>query len=140
MKQILNGWHNIYTFTKSLTEKSIYQRRGSMPCCIVRPASVGASLSEPFAGWTDTTSALGGQIYFGGLGIYKYMVGNPNLVLDEVAVDLCINHILIATCHCSHFPEKLHVYNHSSSTQNPLTVKRFMTAINKFNKYYPYDK
>jgi hypothetical protein len=61
---------------------------------------VGASLAEPFPGWTDTTSALGGQIYFSGLGIYNYMTGSPDAVIDLVAVDLNINHILIATCHC----------------------------------------
>ena len=47
-----------------------------MPTCIVRPSIVAASLKEPFPGWTDTISALGGPIYFGGLGLLKYMVGN----------------------------------------------------------------
>ena len=47
-----------------------------MPTCIVRPSIVAASLKEPFPGWTDTVSALGGPVYFGGLGLLRYMVGN----------------------------------------------------------------
>ena len=97
-----------------------------MPCCIVRPASIGASLSEPFPGWTDTTSALGGPMLFGGLGIHKYMYGNPNGSMDEVAVDQCSNHIILATAHCSFHPDELHIYNHASSNINPLSQKKFM--------------
>lgn len=82
---------------------------------------VGASLKEPFVGWTDTISALGGPIFFGGIGVYNYQVGYGKEFIDLVAVDQCCNAILIATCHCASHPETLHIYNHSSSHVNPLT-------------------
>jgi len=58
-----------------------------LPTCIIRPSIVAASLKEPFAGWTDTISALGAPIYFGGLGLLRYMVGNGLEQVDVCAVD-----------------------------------------------------
>ena len=84
---ILEGYPNTYTFTKAMAERSILKKRGTLPCCFVRPAMVGAAVKEPFAGWTDTISALGGPIFFGGIGIYNYQVGTGNEVTDLVAVD-----------------------------------------------------
>jgi hypothetical protein len=48
------------------------KKRGNLPACILRPAMTGSSVREPFAGWVDTTSAIGGPIFFAGLGIYNY--------------------------------------------------------------------
>ena len=111
----MGKYPNTYTFTKGMAERSILQKRGNMPCCIVRPAMVGASFREPFEGWTDTVSPLGGPYFFSGIGVYNYLVGYGKENTDLVAVDQCCNHILIATAHCSYHPETLHVYNHSST-------------------------
>jgi hypothetical protein len=100
LSKILSGYPNTYTFTKSLAERSMLKRRGNIPMCFVRPAMVGAALKEPFVGWTDTISALGGPIFFGGIGIYKYQTGYGETNIDLVAVDQCCNHIIIATAHC----------------------------------------
>jgi len=48
---------------------------------------IGAALKEPVAGWTDTISALGGPIFFGGIGVYSYQVGYGKENVDLVAVD-----------------------------------------------------
>lgn len=45
---------------------------GNMPSCIVRPSMVGPSVSEPYEGWIDTLAAVGGPIFFGGLGVFNY--------------------------------------------------------------------
>jgi len=111
-------------FTKSLTEKSILKKRGTLPMCIVRPAMVGASMAEPFPGWTDTLAAVGAPILFGGIGIYNYMVAKETNTICLVPVDYCINSILICTVHAAFNSEKLHVYNHSSSARRePVTYK-----------------
>lgn len=101
LKTLLEGYPNTYTFTKAMAERSILKKKGSLPCCIVRPAMVGAAIKEPFVGWTDTISALGGPIFFGGIGIYNYQVGWGKEHIDLVAVDQCVNTILVTTCHCA---------------------------------------
>ncbi len=87
LKTILNGYPNTYTFTKSLAEKTILKRRGTLPTCIVRPSMVGATNKEPFVGWTDSLSAIGAPLTFGGIGIYKYQIGNGESNIDPCAVD-----------------------------------------------------
>jgi hypothetical protein len=104
-----------------MAERSMLKKKGSLPMCIVRPAIVGAAIKEPFVGWTDTISALGAPIFFGGIGIYNYQVGHGKEHIDVVAVDQCVNTILLTTCYCAHNPSKLHVFNHSSTFTNPLT-------------------
>lgn len=140
LKNILNGYPNTYTFTKSLAEKSILKKRGTLPCCLLRPSMIGSSLREPYVGWVDCVSALGGPIFFGGIGVYNYQVGYGAETIDLVAVDQCINHILIATAYCSTKPEELHIFNHTSSAVNPLKQLVWNQAVCNFNKYYPYDR
>ena len=109
-------------FTKSLTEKSILKKRGTLPTCIVRPAMVGSSIREPFAGWTDTLAAVGAPVFFGGIGVYSYMLGHGKEIVCLVPVDYCVNSILICTVHAAFNKEQVNVYNHSSSgISNPVT-------------------
>jgi fatty acyl-CoA reductase len=37
------GWHDVYTFTKSLAERMVVRERGSMPLIILRPAIIESS-------------------------------------------------------------------------------------------------
>ena len=78
---------------------------------------VGSSVKEPYRGWTDTLSALGGIMFFGGVGVYNYALGDGSKKVDLVPVDLCCNHIILATYHCgiTQSKEEVQVYNHSSS-------------------------
>jgi hypothetical protein len=140
IEKILNGYPNIYTFTKSLLERSIMKKRGTLPCCIVRPSMTGASIAEPFPGWTDSIAALGAPIFFGGIGVYNYQL-KSEVTVDCIPVDYCVNSILICTAHAAFNPEKVHVYNHSSSgNANPLTHKQLNISYSKFYRYYPFDK
>lgn len=137
----MDGFPNTYTFTKSLTEKSIVKKRGTLPTCIIRPSMTGASVAEPFPGWTDTISALGAPIFFGGLGIYSYQVGFGQQNIDLTPVDTCVNSILICTAYTAHHPEKVQVFNHSTSgLAVPLTQKQYNESYTHFYKYYPFDK
>ena len=125
-----------------MTERSILKKRGDMPCCILRPAMVGCSMREPFAGWVDTIAAMGAPMFFGGIGVYGYALtpkGEGQDATDVVTVDQCCNAILIATANCAFHPEKLHIYNHSSSHVNPMSMKVYCDEVNKFYKYNPSD-
>ena len=73
-----------------MTERSILKKRGTLPCCILRPAMTGCSLREPMAGWVDTIQAMGAPLFFGGIGLYGYTLsnnGDGREVVDLVAVD-----------------------------------------------------
>lgn len=39
-KNIVGGYPNTYTFTKSLAERSLKKNRGSLPVVIVRPSII----------------------------------------------------------------------------------------------------
>tara|TARA_B110000285_G_C15131175_1_gene623689 strand:- start:2652 stop:2999 length:348 start_codon:yes stop_codon:yes gene_type:complete len=100
IKTILDGHYNTYTYTKSLFEKTMNMTCGDLPCCIVRPSMVGPSHREPYPGWIDSLAALSAPIYFGGLGVFNYFLGDGSHVMDMTAVDQVCNHILIATAYC----------------------------------------
>lgn len=140
LKSIIGDYPNTYTFTKSLFEKTLMKTRGSMKTVIFRPSMIGATYREPVKGWVDNISALGAPLFFGGLGIYNYVVGTRSNV-DPCAVDMCINHILVAVAHRANSTEPdLHIYNHSSTHANPCDTDNFRKGINKFYEYYPLDK
>lgn len=69
----------------------------NLPVNIVRPAIIGASINEPYPGWTDTFSAAGGLTLAGGIGIINYIHGNGNNVGDFVPVDFVSNVIIVVT-------------------------------------------
>jgi fatty acyl-CoA reductase len=45
------GWHDVYTFTKSLAERIVLRVRGETPLVILRPAIIESSHEEPYPGW-----------------------------------------------------------------------------------------
>jgi hypothetical protein len=51
---------------------------------------------EPEVGWVDTVSAGGALFLRGGLGFVPVQPGNPELVGDQIPVDLVVNCILAA--------------------------------------------
>jgi len=87
LHNLIDGHYNTYCYTKSLFKKTVYERFGDLPCCIVRPSMVVLSHREPYPGWIDSLAALSGPIFFGGLGVFNYMIGDGSQVMDMTAVD-----------------------------------------------------
>ena len=58
-KKILKkyGYPNTYTFTKSLSEMLLEERKGSVPLNIVRPTIIGAAGIGVHHGWIDNAQA-----------------------------------------------------------------------------------
>ena len=142
IKEILNGYPNTYTFTKAMTERSILKKKGTLPCCILRPAMTGCSRKEPMEGWVDTIAAMGAPLFFGGIGLYGYALsakGNGSEIVDIVAVDQCSNSILLSTCYTAFNPSTLHIFNHTSSNVNPMPLKVYCDNVNKYYRYYPHE-
>jgi len=118
--KILGKYPNTYTYTKALCERIMQKRRGDLPMCIIRPAIINTSYSEPFPGWLDSIAAAAAMFLFVGLGIVKEIKGNSNSIGDTIPVDVVSANIIVATA----FNIKkngLPIYHVGSSDRNPST-------------------
>lgn len=91
-----------------------------MPLCIVRPAIINPSYSEPFPGWVDSLAAAAALFLFVGLGIVRVMHADHKKIGDVIPVDVVVNNIIVASAY--NFKQtNLSVYHVGSSDRNPLT-------------------
>ena len=72
----------------------VENNKTSIPLLIIRPSIIGASLEEPFPGWTDSIGLAGGIYMIAGLGILRDIPGDENNIGDQVPVDIVSNQIL----------------------------------------------
>lgn len=70
-KEIIGKYPNTYTFTKSLTERVLKKRHGNIKVVIVRPSIVIGAYEDPFIGWCESLSAMGGIMFAVILGLIK---------------------------------------------------------------------
>ena len=69
-KTILGSFPNAHCFSKRMTEHLLQSNNSKgIPLIILRPSIMGAALSEPVPGWTDTANFLSGVTLLIGLGI-----------------------------------------------------------------------
>jgi fatty acyl-CoA reductase len=90
------GYANTYTFTKSMTEHILMNRKGTLPLTIVRPAIVGCAWKEPLPGWVDVLTAAGGIFLMIGLGMIREGISKEDNIADLVPVDFVCNTIIKA--------------------------------------------
>ncbi|PHJ23709.1 acyltransferase domain-containing protein [Cystoisospora suis] len=105
-KQLLGRFPNTYTFTKRLSEallirdweKALLQPESSIhfPLCMLRPSIVGAAYKHPRRGWIDNLNATGGMFLLSALGVLKCLPANPNLIGDNVPVDVVADALIVA--------------------------------------------
>lgn len=82
-QKLLGNFPNTYTFTKRMAEHMLAMNNTKrIPLLIVRPSIVGASLEEPFPGWTDSITLAGGIFLIAGLGILRELPGNDGIIGD----------------------------------------------------------
>jgi hypothetical protein len=87
-KSILGNFPNTYTFTKRMVEHLLQlNNTKKLPLVILRPSIIGASLEEPFPGWTDSITLAGGIFLIAGLGILRELPGDKNNIGDQIPVD-----------------------------------------------------
>jgi hypothetical protein len=107
-------------------ERTLKKRKpANMPCCILRPAIINASIKEPMPGWTDTLSAAGGLSVAGGSGVLKYVYAKEDNIADLIPVDYVCNGIIASTALLANKPA-LNVVHSNSSNSNPITWSGFM--------------
>jgi len=133
--KLLEGFPNTYTFTKNMAEKYILQKKEHVKVCIWRPAIIACSQQEPLPGWTDSISAAGALTILGGFGILRYLPGKGDTPLDVIPVDTVSNGLLIATAHAAQSEKSIHIYNCSSSVQNPMLTYDYSLYCKKGFRY-----
>ena len=120
--RLLGKYPNTYTFTKSLCERIMRERKKDVPLCIVRPSIINTSYMEPFPGWIDSIAAAAALFMFVGLGIVTEVKGNLNFIGDTIPVDIVVANIIVASAK-NIGNQQLTIYHVGSSDRNPFTWK-----------------
>ena len=132
---------NTYTFTKAMGEHLLAKHHGAVPVAVVRPTIIGAAWQEPEPGWVDTVSAGGALFLTGGLGFMPVQPGNPDLIGDQIPVDLVVNCILIAAAEAAaRGAGFFNIFHSSSSTTNPVKWSTCADAVSHYWRARPSAK
>ena len=116
------GFHDVYTLTKSLAEHLIASRSDGVPLTIVRPAIVESALETPIPGWIEAIRVTDPILVAYGRGRTSELPGTPDLPLELVPVDLVVNALIAAMAEAMSLrPREPRVYQVSSS-RNPVTL------------------
>lgn len=138
-KAIIGVYPNTYTFTKSLAERMLKKRRGNLRVVIVRPSIIQGNYLDPFMGWTDTISASGFQMLMICTGALKYLHTKNDMILDLIPCDYVSNQILVQTVFSAIDPQhKLNVVNVTTTTKNPLRMKRLIEIMFEYIRHNPF--
>ena len=119
------GWHNIYTYTKSIGEQILC--RSGLPFSIVRPAVIESAVHFPKVGWNEGINTSAPLIYL----IHQGPLLVPTTkesVLDVIPVDLVAIGMVLS---CAELLEDTHkiVYQYGTSASNPLAMYRLVELV-----------
>ncbi len=123
------GWHDVYTFTKSLAERMVLRERGDLPLIILRPAIIESSFREPYPGWIQGSKMADPLIMAYAKGILREFPGDPESLVDLVPVDHVVNAVLAAAVRRPREPEVFHV---ASSDRNPLRYRQLYDYVRSY--------
>ena len=128
-ENLIAGYPNTYTFTKSLTEHLLAERRGNVPLLFFRPSIIGACYKEPTPGWIDTVSAASALYVTAGMGIMKFMLAHrPTRIGDQVPADIVSNSLIAATADIIG-ENRLNIIQVGTSQDKPLTWMKVKKTI-----------
>jgi long-chain acyl-CoA synthetase len=119
------GWHNIYTYTKSIGEQILCQ--SGLTFTIVRPAVIESSLVFPIAGWNEGINTSAPLIYLINQGPLLVPTTKES-VLDIIPVDLVSIGMILS---CAELLEGSHkpVYQYGTSSKNPIEIYRLVELV-----------
>ena len=134
------GWHDTYTFTKSLGEQLIVRERGNVPTVILRPSIIESTLSEPEGGWIDGFRVADPLFIGFGQGMLKDFPGRPDTICDMIPCDFVVNAILAAAPRIA-TEGGLQVYQVATGDENPIRVRDlYRITTDYFNRFPMYDR
>src|SRR5215203_5207795 len=123
------GWHDVYTFTKSLAERTVVQESGETPLVILRPAIIESSYGEPYPGWIQGSRMADPIIMAFAKGIIREFPGDPESLVDIVPVDHVVNATLAAA---TRRPEAPEVFQVASGDRNPLRYRDLYEHVREY--------
>ncbi|MEZ5293657.1 MAG: SDR family oxidoreductase [Vicinamibacterales bacterium] len=114
------GWHDVYSYTKSLGEMALADHRGHVPTAILRPTIIESSLRDPMPGWLENLN-VGDPLWVEfGRGRMPDFPLSAGAVLDMVPVDFVANALLALLPRLAGTRDVAY-YTVGSGAQNPLT-------------------
>jgi fatty acyl-CoA reductase len=123
------GWHDVYTFTKSLAERGVLEERHNLPLVILRPAIIESSVAEPRPGWIQGSRMADPIIMAFAKGILREFPGDPESIVDLVPVDHVVNAVIAAA---ARRPEEPEVYQVASGERNPLRYRDLYDYVREY--------
>lgn len=139
--KLIHNYPNTYTFTKSMAERMLKKKSGSLKLTIIRPSIIISCYEEPCPGWTETLSAAGGITLTAGIGLMRNVWVNVKQILDLVPCDTVSNLILAASAATSLKPGPcIELYHASSSSKNPCTITSYKKILLAWVARYPFYK
>lgn len=112
---------------------------------LLRASILAASLSEPVPGWTDGLGFLGAFYAMSGHGIRRRWPLDPNLIGDQIPVDLAANQLLAAVLVCrktfeqSNGQEAFLLTHACSSSSNSVTWGEAIANVEAYLQSDPFE-
>ena len=124
------GWHNIYTYTKSIGEQIL--ATSGVPYAIGRPAVIESALQFPRVGWNEGINTSGPLIFIAVEGLFDVPY-KPGAVLDVIPVDIVAAGMMATLGELLEGTNRA-VYQYGSSDTNPMTIKRMVELVGLFKR------
>lgn len=124
------GWHNTYTYTKSIGEQVLAD--SGLRFTLVRPAIIESAVGFPQVGWNEGINTSAPVIYLGLKAPGRFPTSETS-ILDVIPVDHVAAGMIAALTELlddSHQP----VYQLGSSDVNPLHMPRFVEIVAMYKR------
>jgi hypothetical protein len=121
------GWHNTYTYTKSIAESLLTRRGKRLRMAILRPSIVESAHEFPFPGWNESFNGTAPLAYVMG-SWFRMIPAKPDAPFDVIPVDMVCKAMSIAGAALlrgRHAP----VYQVGTSDRHRLSVGRAAELI-----------
>ena len=122
------GWHDVYSYTKSMGEQLIVRNRGDLTTLIFRPSIIESALDDPEPGWLEGFRMMDPLIVAYGRRQLHDFPANTKSIMDLVPVDKVVN-ALLASIPTAHDHSEPSVYHLATGADNPLTFEEFADLV-----------
>ncbi|EZA59252.1 hypothetical protein DMN91_008153 [Ooceraea biroi] len=140
--KLLHPHPNTYTYTKRLGETLVAREYPNLPCCIVRPAIVIPSYTEPIPGWVDNLNGPTGLLVGGGKGVIRSMHCNGDYHAQVIPVDVVTNAMIAVAytlCNTKEEAKNIPVYNMTQSSVLEITWREVLDRGKEVLHEYPFE-
>ncbi|XP_056632464.1 putative fatty acyl-CoA reductase CG5065 [Diorhabda sublineata] len=110
-KKMIGNNPNTYTFSKALAENLVYEKIGTLPIIICRPAVVIPSFRDPMPGWFNNLQGPMGLFVGAGKGIIRCMYMDSKSYANLIPVDATVSGILVFSWYYLNTKNSPHIFN-----------------------------